>query len=370
MAATIIDQSDLVRPLIEGIGETPPFAMFMRALVDRTQARRGILSVTLANDPAQRRPMIVQHAAPRAVRDRAIEIARLAQLGLRPFGDLRPGRVYAVDEMLNFDDAAILLRQRSGLDAMGFRHGRWMRVAAEGAAEGWILLAREREDFSASAVAALSATAPYLAAALRTFVTLSGERLRRIVSQATLQRLGIGQVAFDEAGRVLAADELAARRFGLGELVHRWPGPRLPLPPAARERLVSSCALLARGGKDAPPHVLIEVGDELSLLLQPAAFDVPPGTTKPAVVATLRLPLREDERNGAQVLRERYHLSAREAALAEKLSRGETIAEAGRALHLTEETARNYSKRIYARTGSRGQADLVRTILCGLAPLA
>lgn len=370
MAATIIDQSDLVRPLIEGIGETPPFATFMRALVDRTLARRGMLSVTLATDPAQRQTTLVQVAAPRAVRDGPIEPARLAQLGLRPFGDLRPGRVYAVEEMLDFDDAAILPRQRAGLDAMGIRHGRWMRVVADGLAEGWILLAREREDFSASAVAALSATAPYLAAALRTFITVSGEKLLRTMAQAALQRLGIGQIALDAAGRVLAIDDLAARRFGLGELAHGLPGPRLPLPPAARERLESGCAMLARGGKDASPHVLIDVDDDLSLLLQPAGLDVPLGVPGPAAVATLRLPVREDERHGAQVLRERYRLSAREAALAEKLSRGETIAEAGRALHLTEETARNYSKRIYARTGSRGQADLVRTILCGLAPLA
>lgn len=369
MAATIVDQSDLIRPLIDGIGETPPFATFMHALVERTQARHGILSVNFGTDPAQRQPMVVQHAAPRAVRDRPIEIARLAQLDLRPFGDLRPGRVYAVDEMLDFDDAALLLRQRAGLDAMGIRHGRWMRVAADGVAEGWVLLARGREDFAASAVAALSATAPYLAAALRTFATVSGERLLRIIAQATLQRLGIGQIALDEAGRVLAADELAARRFGLGELAHGAPGPRLPLPPAARDRLESGCAMLARP-KDASAHVVIEVDDDLTLLLQPAGFDVPPGLPRPAAVATLRLPIREDERHGAQVLSARYRLSAREAALAEKLSRGETIAEAGRALHLTEETARNYSKRIYARTGSRGQADLVRTILCGLAPLA
>jgi DNA-binding CsgD family transcriptional regulator len=39
---------------------------------------------------------------------------------------------------------------------------------------------------------------------------------------------------------------------------------------------------------------------------------------------------------------------------------GETIVEAGRRLRLTSETARNYSKRIYAKTGAAGQA-----IWCG-----
>ena len=51
-------------------------------------------------------------------------------------------------------------------------------------------------------------------------------------------------------------------------------------------------------------------------------------------------------------------------------SMGETIQDAGRRLRLTPETARNYSKRIYAKTGASGQADLVRMILTGLAPLS
>ena len=43
-----------------------------------------------------------------------------------------------------------------------------------------------------------------------------------------------------------------------------------------------------------------------------------------------------------------------------ELARGRSIAEAGAALGLTIETARNYSKRIYAKLGLRGQAELVR----------
>lgn len=112
--------------------------------------------------------------------------------------------------------------------------------------------------------------------------------------------------------------------------------------------------------------------DRTPLLLHPAPRR-PTGTFpdgQPAAIATLRLPMREDERLGTPVLRDLYQLSPREAALAEKLSRGEMIVEAGRDLHLTAETARNYSKRIYARTGTRGGPDLVRMILCGLAPLA
>jgi DNA-binding NarL/FixJ family response regulator len=52
------------------------------------------------------------------------------------------------------------------------------------------------------------------------------------------------------------------------------------------------------------------------------------------------------------------------------LCRGLELVPAGLDLGLTPETTRNYSKRIYAKTGTRGQADLVRLVLTGLAPFA
>jgi DNA-binding CsgD family transcriptional regulator len=84
----------------------------------------------------------------------------------------------------------------------------------------------------------------------------------------------------------------------------------------------------------------------------------------------LRTDLRETPRAAIRVLMARHGLSANEAALAHALSLGETLSAAGARLNLTEETTRNYSKRIYAKTGTHGQADLVRRVLTGLAPLA
>lgn len=370
MPSAINQQLDLFLPLVEGIREAPQWRQFMSALMARTHARHGVLFITLTNAPADHAPTVLQLAAPRAVEDRAIDIDALLRLDLHPHGSLRPGRVYAVEEMLNFDDKAVLEHQRRALIAMGIRYGRWMRVTVDTIADAWILLAREREDFSSSAVATLSSTAPYLRAALRAFVAISGERLARIMAQATLARLGIGQVALDEAARVMAADAMAERWLTFIETPDARPGRKLHLPPVAADLLERGCAAIAAGDPARLSPVLIELDDELTLLLQPAEFSVLPGMARPIATATIRRPVREDERHGTAVLRDQFRLSAREAALAQKLSRGETIAEAGHNLHLTEETARNYSKRIYARTGTRGQADLVRTILCGLTPLA
>ena len=66
-----------------------------------------------------------------------------------------------------------------------------------------------------------------------------------------------------------------------------------------------------------------------------------------------------------------FGLTPAEARLAWSLAQGLSIAEAADAHGLTTETARYYSKRIYAKTGrARGQVDLVRNILTGVLALA
>jgi hypothetical protein len=88
--------------------------------------------------------------------------------------------------------SARLAEQRAALHDMGIRHGRWLRVSAGGAADAWLLLVREREDFSATAVSALAAIAPHLTAALRTLCALIEQRLQAAMAQAALARLGVG----------------------------------------------------------------------------------------------------------------------------------------------------------------------------------
>jgi len=356
--------------LIEGIDESPPWSKFMADLAARTQARKAILLIHIANSSAEQEPTVVHVSAPRAVTEPALDHRRLTALGLHPYGKLRIGRVYGVEEMLNFDDKEILTAQRKALHDMGIGFGRWLRLSADGVADAWIMIVREREDFSSAAVAALSAIGPPLTSALRTFVALNQQRLQAAMAQSALRQLGIGQVALDANGRVMAADQLAANNLSFSDAPDGTATRRLLLPKSVQTELEANCAAMARAAAPSQAPATIRISETVRLLLKPWELPLPPGCTKPAAIGTLRLDHREDERPGAMLLRQLYDLSGNEAALAEKLSRGQTIVEAGQQLHLTDETARNYSKRLYAKTGARGQADLVRKILTGLAPLA
>lgn len=106
------------------------------------------------------------------------------------------------------------------------------------------------------------------------------------------------------------------------------------------------------------------------MLLRPSDLDLGKFVLHPSVIGTLKIGDRDLPVGAAKLLSDLYGLSYNEASLAFGLATGESISAAGRRLHLTPETARIYSKRVYAKTGANGQADLVRLILVSLAPFA
>ena len=370
MSISSADQRELFLPLVEGVLENPPWGVFMRNLVARTRARRALLILTLADAMAAQEPTVLQAAAPHATPEPPFDFHRLKALGLYPYEALRPDRIYGIDEMLDYDDRAQLAFQRDSLEAMGIHFGRWLRITARGVADAWLLLVRENEDFISSAVATLSAIGPHLAASLRIFSALTEQRVQTALAQSALRRIGVAQLAFDAEGCVLAADPDAEQVLSFAHRPEGEAKRRLVVLPEVSAALDAACATLASGPHGASQIVPIDPRTGLDLLLRKSDLALAQPCTLPAVLGTLRQARREEAKAGAGALQALYGLSSREAALAEALSRGKSIIEAGRELKLTDETARNYSKRIYAKVGARGQGDLVRLVLTGLAPFA
>ncbi|MEO0031362.1 MAG: hypothetical protein RIS94_1120 [Pseudomonadota bacterium] len=363
------DQRELLLPLVEGIHESPPWRAFLRNLVARTYARRAFLIVTLANAHPADDPYVVHVAAPRAAQEPPIDFRRMDALGLHPYGAMRPGRIYALDEILDYDDRSKLARQQAELEEMRIRFGRFLRVSAGGVADAWLLLVREQEDFSASAVSTLAMIEPHLAVALRTLVALIEQRLQTAMAQSALERLGAGQIAFDASGRIMAADPQAERMLSWTRDMGAG-GRRLQLLPDVARALDAHCAELASDAQAGSRALLLDERRGLWLLLRKAALSLAEPRAAPAAIGMLRLDRREDAQGAVRTIAAMHGLSQREAELAHALTLGESIAEAGERLGLTRETARNYSKRIYAKTGALGQADLVRIVLTGLAPFS
>lgn len=303
------DLHDLILPIFAGVGEQPLWQTFLTALLRRTAATQVALFARTANMAPGAH---LHRAVGREAGTATLSLEQFATLGLLQQNALRPGRVYALEELLGpgtHDRRAALARR-------GIAYGRFLHAVTREDNHVWLVLAHERSDFSASDSALLSNLGAPLALALTLLARAEAWQLRAEIAEETLARIGIVQTPLWDDGR----------------------GGTAPVKARGLTRRIDVTS-----------------------------------TTLPASANAVRIarhPASPDRRAAIEAIAAELGISLREAALAEAMSRGRSIVEAGADLQLTPETARNYTRRIYAKTGLTGQADLVRRVLTGLAPLA
>jgi DNA-binding CsgD family transcriptional regulator len=359
---TRTDETELLTALHEGILEEQPWSTFLARLRRRLAADDASL---LIGRGAPAGGPTVPYLAPLHVpagQSRPLFEA-LYRLDATPFHRLRPGRVYAQDSFLDESTGAgAPPADERSFAAMAGRHGylRILRVTEPDGANAWIALSRRARDFDAGDGALLSALASHLIIALRNHVAVQKLRHHSRLSSHALARLGFGSLTLDARGVVLERDALADGLLKPLQSLWRTHDGRLRIVDPSEAGLPQAEDLVRAIALSADPH--------LELLLVP---QVDPAVAALTGVASIGFV------HGAQAqatnfapLMSLFGLSAQEARLALALTQGKSIVEAAAILELTGETARNYSKRIYAKTGTRGQADLVRTILTSVASLA
>ncbi|WP_374527509.1 helix-turn-helix transcriptional regulator [Novosphingobium sp.] len=296
---TSADETDLLIPLLGGGADGARFASFLDRLIRRTQADTAALVLE------------------GAVFERGEGLGTLVQC-IRAAG-LRRGRVYALAELTDEDGCA--------------DDARVLRLPGDDPA--WLAITRA-DGCRAADSALLSALAPYVGMALRQFRAEQRHAAQAAASAAAFERAGAGWLLLDAEGRVVEVGPGLAERFEAAGLRLR-----------VGERL---------GGfvpGDAPRAAVLSVAPRIEAVLMPS--DLPGAAT----MALCRF-AAAGEQPSAPLFAALTGLPPREAEFAVALARGASIAEAGEALGLTLETARNYSKQAYAKLGLRGQAELVR----------
>lgn len=364
MALGTLDERDLLLPLFAGFEEEPLWGTFLHRLLARARAQRICLLIRPAGVTGT--PPIRLMAAARGEAHTAapFDIDEFSAAGLMPYAALRPNRVYSLEETTIPEGPEAVRRQRQVLDAAEVADARFIRIIARGDHNAWLVLLHDRRDFGAGDSALLSSLAPHVTLALAMLMDSRALRLRATIAEDALALLGVGQAIFDGEGHVVLADSIAAAELEVQA------GSRPQVRAGAAQALSAACRELSHASPTARRTVRYDDRLGKDLLLRHAPIDPDATLSGGYSVGLLRRPRRENEAGAAPVVAATLGLSTREAALAEAISQGRSIVEAGAELHLTPETARNYSKRIYAKTGATGQADLVRLILTGLAPFA
>ncbi|WP_205691936.1 helix-turn-helix transcriptional regulator [Caulobacter soli] len=358
------DAANLIEPLIAGMVEDPPWSTFILRLRRRVGADYASLTFRPLRDGAPHNRVV--HLA--SGRQSPPIIAQLYRDSLYksdplPYHDMADGRVYALAELLREGDPRHDAYRAQLLSPSGMNVLRIMRVVEASGVGAWLTLSRRKREFAPEDDALMAALAPYLRAALASYVALERERMTASVANEAVRRMNFGWLTLDAEGRILDVDAHGQALLADGTVLTRGRGDKLAARDAAVGRDIAA-ALKALGAdrQSRPRAIVLSREPWLDMLLVKAA-KVAAGATRPA--PTLVAYVHSDQWSSAdrcEQLGQLFDLTPRQAGLALALSRGMSIAEAAAELGLSVESARTYSKRIYAKTGARGQADLVRFV--------
>ena len=375
--AIILDDSDLVAAAYEGPFELPLWSTLLDRLRSALRADCAAIVFRPADGGAQA-PVELYSGKRIAPALRRMWEDQPDRVDLRTHARLRDDRVYNLAEMLEATGVGHAEDGREAFAAAAIGHLRMVRVTEPSGISAGIYCVRERGEFTPGESVVLSKIAPHVRRALRGHIALEREKNRFAIASEVVERLNFGWIALNAQGCVVETSPEAARalRHGRGLKAARN-GRLLAVDPAADRRLTAALKVLAGAADDGPSDVAgartqaIPVSQDpwMELLLTRAPRDGQRLSGAPAVIAYLHGDTRSDANRHEQIA-QLFGLLPSEARLALALSRGLSIAEAARALGLTIETARNYSKKIYAKTGTRGQPDLVRLILTSVLALA
>jgi DNA-binding CsgD family transcriptional regulator/PAS domain-containing protein len=208
--------------------------------------------------------------------------------------------------------------------------------------------------FDGSEIRLLQTALPHLETVLRLKRQLAGIDTRVTALQSALNELGVGVLIASRSGRTLFANRSAEA------ILRTMPGAGGAVTPGVRMREVI-------GHTDGRPYAISRGPLQRPVVIRAVpvsgygAERVLPNSECQVVVFLRDPDRRADTPKGA--LMASLGLTPREASLAELLAQDVSLTEAAGILGITRENARVHLKRIFSKTDTRRQSELVSLIL-------
>ena len=351
------NESDLLLSLHEGVFEEPLWRNFLELLKLQTNASGANL---VFRTPNSRLATVLASGndLPGRLMSRP---DRNNPRDFRPHQRMRPDRVYALDELINTAEP----KQKSLLEEALFQHGmshlRCMRLTTSPGIDAWLTLFGDHE-LDPSTASLMSRLAPHLKLALRSFSELEKERVRSTISSQAIGRLNFSWLTLDARCRILDTTDDTNSIFRRTNLIRRGPRNHLILSAPAVEKDVRDLVRqFSQQTTNRPRAFNLSHDPWMDILVAPIQGQ---GLSihSSAVAIVYLSGDRRSQSDRCEQLVDLFGLLPSEARLAWAIAQGYSIKEAAEELDLTIETARHYSKKVYLKTGARGQADLVRIV--------
>lgn len=371
--------NQLVADLYAGVLENNPwqtFARNLRAWLDCDaagltfrQATAGSPSISLWEC---REPM-----PDHALREAAAHRSRFAHLDPLAQALTRPGEILNLDDVIDREQLAETAYYREFLQHYQLEYQLAMCIAEPG---GWtchlgLINGSARRNFDERDKQYLRELQPHLEHALSLYAALQQQILHKEIYRDALNKLAIGTIILNRAGRVLDVSQAAQEMIEKCSSLSLVDGQVVPVRAEQRytlRRMIAAAAVWSEQRRKGAFVDVLRMEDQHNQHLGLVVRSSPsapwyPSETGPSVI--LHLSGIDDRSTLESVVARLFGLTASEALLATRLADGLTISEAAAELGLTESSARTYSKRVFAKTGTNRQAELVRLVLKSVAPL-
>ena len=296
---------------------------------------------------------------------------------LDPFVGLPVDRVVTIDEMI---DNSWMTSEfyKAFLEPNSIRFILGADIVTEGGADCRLRINRPPgdRDFSGPDKALCQALLPHLKRAVTLHSRIELIETERLLYSATMDRMLVGTVVFDEKGAVMrtnrVADEILAEKDGI-----RITPSGLHADYPAEDRELQRLMKLALASPSATPAVPEAMSvtrrsgrASLGVLVRPVPLgEWSEDKHRPTVVTFIRDPERKSHLS-QELIRHLFGLTAAEATLALLLANGLTLDEAAEELGIRKNTIRAHLRSIFAKTGVRRQTTLIHLLLNSVASIS
>jgi DNA-binding CsgD family transcriptional regulator len=351
--------SNLLLSLHDGAQDEPPWSGFLDQLRERTKT--ALTSIFLRHDKEGQPVYFFSGEHPPADQQKLFN-DKFSRAPL-PYQQMREGRVYAQEELIDPANADHRAFYDDLILPWGLPQSRTMRVTIAGDMHVWLGCVGGPGIGWPAISALMAALAPHLRVAFRNFAALERASLRADLSTQAIAGRDFGWVTLDGRCRVVEAsaniDDLLKRTRALRR--DRY-GRLTPTSPALDRELTELVKGYAATGQGKPKAMALSRDPQIDMLVRPMKDDRLSTASSQVAIAYISGDHGSHDDRVEQLV-DLFGLLPSEARLAWALGRGLSISDAAEELGLTQETARYYSKKIYAKTGARGQVELVRNIL-------
>ena len=292
-------------------------------------------------------------------------LLRTASVRLSP--EMCPDAIALRSEFYN--DWIAPQRQRHGMLGVVFRQQSLTSMCGA-------IRAKSAEPFGPEERSLLRALMPHLQRAISLHRWIADLEAHKAAAADALNHWSLGVILLDNYGRILLlnrkAEEIVSQRDGLAlgaDGLHAT----LPRETSALRGLIRDAIVtqMGKGGNSGGAIAVSRVSCKrsLNLVVAPVFSQTSLAASKRATAAVFVTDPEEQDKTNEVLLQHLYSLTPAEALLAGLLASGEDLKRAAETLRVSMNTVRTQLKKVFEKTGTRRQAELVRLLLTSPAQI-